>query len=690
MDCNKDEAVKCKEIAERKVEEKDYAGAKKFITKAQNLYPGLDGLSQILIALNVYLSAENKIAGEVDWYGVLDINPSAEDDILKKQYRKLALVLHPDKNKSPGADGAFKLVSEAWSLLSDKTKRFEYNQKINSRHIRNIPSHGGTPSAPPSSKNGYHKSSSRERAQKASRHASPASVPAAGSRKPETFWTSCDKCKTHYEYLRIYQNHTLLCPNCNQPFLALPKAPPESVLMSTKPIPQNSPSHHAAGSTLFDFGRNCATSPPNNAHFNPSTFGHTSHSVAQQAASGVQRAQDNFKRDRDEPWAATTEWQRNQNSGIKAERLLKKKKIDNSNSMNWLQGEMASRMAAGWGHSNPELQSIYGAAGIKLKPNSRRELTLLETRNMLVKRATVEIHKKVRVWKIEEKKTLDKEKEKESKKTEISSKQENNKSAVSEELQSKTLSPGPSKEQGSINVPDSDFHNFDLDRTESSFRDDQVWASYDEDDGMPRYYARIHKVISANPFKVRISWLNSRTTSEFGDEINWVGVGFAKTSGRFRTGRHEISDLLNSFSHKVNWAKGPRGLVHIFPQKGDVWALYRNWSVDWNENIPDEVIHKYDMVEVLDDYSQEHGVSVTPLVKVAGFRTVFRKHTDDNKIRRIQKEEMFRFSHQVPSYLLTGEEAPNAPAGCRELDPAATPLELLQVITETDEANLET
>jgi hypothetical protein len=47
---------------------------------------------------------------------------------------------------------------------------------------------------------------------------------------------------------------------------------------------------------------------------------------------------------------------------------------------------------------------------------------------------------------------------------------------------------------------------------------------------------------------------------------------------------------------------------------------------------------------------------------------------------------MFRFSHQVPNHVLTGEEAHNAPEGCRELDPAAIPMEFLQVITEASEA----
>jgi len=236
----------------------------------------------------------------------------------------------------------------------------------------------------------------------------------------------------------------------------------------------------------------------------------------------------------------------------------------------------------------------------------------------------------------------------------------------------------------SINVPDPDFHNFDLDRTERSFGDDQVWAAYDNDDGMPRYYARVHRVISLKPFKMRISWLNSRSNRELGP-LDWIGSGFSKTCGDFRIGKQETTETLNSFSHKVAWTKGTRGVICIYPRKGEVWALYRNWSPDWNEHTSDDVIHKYDMVEVLDDFNVEQGVSVVPLIKVAGFRTVFNKHMDPKEVRRISKEEMFRFSHQVPNYLLTGQEAHNAPKGCRELDPAATPLELLQVMTEANE-----
>jgi hypothetical protein len=66
-------------------------------------------------------------------------------------------------------------------------------------------------------------------------------------------------------------------------------------------------------------------------------------------------------------------------------------------------------------------------------------------------------------------------------------------------------------------------------------------------------------------------------------------------------------------------------------------------------------------------------------------KAVFHRHTGPDVVRRIPKEELFRFSHQVPSCLLTGEERNDAPKGCHELDPAATPAHLLEVITDVKE-----
>lgn len=63
-----------------------------------------------------------------DYYGILDIESPSSDSEIRKSYRKLALIMHPDKNGAPGADEAFKMVSKAFQILSDMDKKRIYDQ----------------------------------------------------------------------------------------------------------------------------------------------------------------------------------------------------------------------------------------------------------------------------------------------------------------------------------------------------------------------------------------------------------------------------------------------------------------------------------------------------------------------------------------------------------------------------------
>jgi molecular chaperone DnaJ len=63
---------------------------------------------------------------EKDYYAALGVPKDAPTADIKKAYRKLAAELHPDRN--PGGEERFKEVSEAWDVLSDDTKRREYDE----------------------------------------------------------------------------------------------------------------------------------------------------------------------------------------------------------------------------------------------------------------------------------------------------------------------------------------------------------------------------------------------------------------------------------------------------------------------------------------------------------------------------------------------------------------------------------
>ncbi|MDW7725526.1 MAG: molecular chaperone DnaJ [Candidatus Methanoperedens sp.] len=68
------------------------------------------------------------MATKRDYYEILGVDKKASADEIKKEYRKLAMKYHPDKNNSPDAEEKFKEISEAYAVLSDQNKRQQYDQ----------------------------------------------------------------------------------------------------------------------------------------------------------------------------------------------------------------------------------------------------------------------------------------------------------------------------------------------------------------------------------------------------------------------------------------------------------------------------------------------------------------------------------------------------------------------------------
>ncbi|KAF9423610.1 hypothetical protein BGZ94_008249, partial [Podila epigama] len=199
MEVNKDEALRCLDIARRHLQNANFASARKFGQKSISLYPTPDA-TQFLKTVDIVekasasaststsasassstsassssnttssstsanATASNSSASRPsqperarsapvvdhkpverdytpeqaaavkairssggDFYKVLGVSKSATDIEIKKAYRKVALQMHPDKNGAPGADEAFKIVSKAFTVLSDPQKRAIFDQ----------------------------------------------------------------------------------------------------------------------------------------------------------------------------------------------------------------------------------------------------------------------------------------------------------------------------------------------------------------------------------------------------------------------------------------------------------------------------------------------------------------------------------------------------------------------------------
>jgi len=63
-----------------------------------------------------------------DYYTVLGVERNAGPEDIKKAFRRLAMQFHPDRNKDAGAEAKFKVVNQAYEVLSDPEKRAAYDR----------------------------------------------------------------------------------------------------------------------------------------------------------------------------------------------------------------------------------------------------------------------------------------------------------------------------------------------------------------------------------------------------------------------------------------------------------------------------------------------------------------------------------------------------------------------------------
>ncbi|KAL3814380.1 hypothetical protein ACJIZ3_015648 [Penstemon smallii] len=127
------EALRWLTIAEKLLSARDLMGSKSFATRARDSDPTLSHANQILAVADTLLAGDRRIGNnEYDWYAILRLTPpqGRDPELIASQYRSLALLLNPQKNKFSFSNEAFRLVVDAWSALSDPSRKSVYDKQL--------------------------------------------------------------------------------------------------------------------------------------------------------------------------------------------------------------------------------------------------------------------------------------------------------------------------------------------------------------------------------------------------------------------------------------------------------------------------------------------------------------------------------------------------------------------------------
>ena len=71
-----------------------------------------------------------------DLYGLLGVHPGVSAEEIRLAYRQRAMIWHPDRNKRTDAEETFKRIRSAYDVLSDPSRRADYDRNLASRAER--------------------------------------------------------------------------------------------------------------------------------------------------------------------------------------------------------------------------------------------------------------------------------------------------------------------------------------------------------------------------------------------------------------------------------------------------------------------------------------------------------------------------------------------------------------------------
>ncbi|XP_076939678.1 uncharacterized protein LOC143608544 [Bidens hawaiensis] len=654
MSYNKVEALREKNDAEKLILSNDYIAARTKLKKAQQLFPSLDHITPILTVCEIVSASTNIIPGyETDYYWILQLMPSSTFADITSQYQKLVSLLQPIKYKFPATELAIKLLQEAYSVLSDRKKRVAFDIKRGTSWV-NYESYESNPEKESISEkvNGNYINLQES-------GSSSSDVISEGYKGQDTDINS----GSHAQKQDFYSFDTYRTPECFEPRdiwavhcnLTEPsiggrygqigqRSEGEVEITWLKPIPVTEGERRwfdaglpvACGSFCLDTERSGTVGLKG-------VFSYKCLWV-----SGISEDLYEIYPKKGEVWAVydnfdLEEWSYNPDiikgcsfklveiitdysiyKGVECGQLVKvngfksiyERQTDEPN--NFRIGPRDLYMLA---HNVPAYRftggEIYGVNDGML------ELDQLALRNQ-------------------------------------------DDGPVVEERDPDLLVPTPNPDR-----PNPQSSVLGPNWAANDFTTGQVWAIYPGKDLMPRQYVLINNMISPSGFSATVL----EPEGGFEIEAGWKARNLPIVCGMFRAKEVKVNLDINQFSHLVNCFKSTTDFVYkIYPSKGEIWAVYRNWKSGWNRAAYDN--SKCWVVEILSDFSDGEKMTVARLVEVKGCLTFFQRMQAEDRfemVRGFSRREMLCFSHRIPAFRVPGIGGHGIPESSWHLEPNALP-----------------
>nr|XP_043606644.1 uncharacterized protein LOC122578690 [Erigeron canadensis] len=662
MSYNKVEALREKSDAEKLILSNDYISARTKLKKAQQLFPALDHVTPMLTVCEILSASSTIIPGyKIDYYWVLQLMPSSTFTDITCQYQKLMSLLQPIKYKFPATELALKLLQEAYSVLSDKKKRVTFDIKrgtswANYESFESNTENNGILGPSGVADNNNEKTPVNNMSLQESGSSSSDVIEgykgqdadinsASGAHKQDFYGFDSFRTPECIEIKDIWAVHCYITDSCIGGKYAqiCNKSGGEVEVTWLKPIPVTEGERRwfdaglpvACGSFCLD----TETREP------ISSKGLFSYKCSWD--SGVTEELFEIYPKKGEVWAVydnfdLEEWSYDPDiikgcsfrlveiisdysiyNGVECGQLVK---VNGFNSI--FERETGETINLGprdlymLAHNVP----AYRFTGDEIDGvhDGMFELDQLALRNRSLE---------------SDNQTVVKDQENEA------------------DVLVPILNPGRS-----VLGPN---------WSPNDFTTGQVWAAYTGKDSMPRQYVLIKTMIS--PTQLSATFLEPEPITEI--ETSWKNQNFPIVCGMFRAKDVIVNIEISQFSHPVNCFKSTITSVYkIFPLKGEVWAVYRNWKSGWKGVNYDN--YKCWLVEILSDFSDGEKMMVARLVEVKGCLTFFQRLQGDDgfeMVRGFSRRDMLCFSHRIPAFRVPGISGHGIPESSWHLEPVALP-----------------